>query len=284
MRLYPPLPISEAFTPAYLAARGDFNRDFAWMMQDAQGMPGPDGRRFHGGVDWFAPGGTVCRSPEAGIVRRVVTSLDRVGPVFGGTIVIEHSQGGCTTVMRHVDPIVELHTEVKAGEPIARVTDWASGGDHAHIELWKAIPRTNNPWGDGYKLSNTFDPKDVNWDETVMDVTQPEMVMYHFENPPWDRGGTGPRELGPWVRWTDQQEEDYQNQRRRGRLLSKHVFDGKHWLLEWAEGTYNNPYFFSYAALSSRDNAHRIWEARLGTKLRRFKGRANSVYRHKGGK
>ena len=120
MRAFPPLPVREDWMPAYLAGRGDGNRDFAYNVADAQGAPAADGRRYHSAVDWFAPAGTVVRAPGAGTVVRVVASRGTSGQVFGGVLEVEEASG-LTWVFRHVDPTVPLGREVPAGAEVARV-------------------------------------------------------------------------------------------------------------------------------------------------------------------
>jgi hypothetical protein len=68
-----------------------------------------------------------------------------------------------------------------------------------------------------------------------------------------------------------------------GRIYTKQSIGGKPGILWWKPGTYDgHPYFFGgYAALASRDNGQEIWEKRLGRKLRPFRGRVKSLYRHR---
>ena len=76
MRAVSPLPIRLDWMPSYLAARGHGNRDFAFRFPDAEGVKSQGGGRFHGGVDWFAPGGTPVHAPGGGAVVRADRSSD----------------------------------------------------------------------------------------------------------------------------------------------------------------------------------------------------------------
>ncbi len=120
---------------------------------DAEGAPARDGRSYHAAKDWFAPGGSPVRAPEAGTIVEARRSKTNVGQVFGGTVKIEQAVGRIW-VMRHVNPRVGVGQRVGAGELIATVTGWKSGPPHAHIELWKSL-------GGGYRLENMIDPVTV---------------------------------------------------------------------------------------------------------------------------
>ena len=117
---------------------------------DAEGAPGPDGRKYHAAKDWFAPGGTPVRAPIEGTVCERKPSLKDRGQVFGGTVKIQE-RGGRVWVFRHVVPRVQDGQKVAAGELVATVTPWKDGPPHVHIELWKTL-------AGGYRLDNMIDP------------------------------------------------------------------------------------------------------------------------------
>lgn len=120
-------------------------------VQDAEGAPANNGARYHAGKDWFAPGGSRVRSPIAGRIVEVRASSGNSGQVFGGTVKVQGNDGK-VWVFRHVDPSnVRVGQRVNAGDQIARVTRWADGPSHAHIELWKTL-------GGGYDFENMIDP------------------------------------------------------------------------------------------------------------------------------
>lgn len=159
MRAVAPLPIRDDWTPSYLRARGTANRDFAFRFADAQGMHSSSGTRYHGGVDWFAPGGTPFRSPQAGVVVEARDSGDTSGPVYGGTVKVR-TVDGIVWVARHVNPTVSVGQAVSAGEEIARVTRWSDNptSSHGHVECWRTL-------GGGYRIENAIDPAGVEWVE-----------------------------------------------------------------------------------------------------------------------
>lgn len=122
-------------------------------LQDAEGAPANDGRRYHAGKDWFAPGGTAVRSPVSGEIVEVKPSRGNSGQIFGGVVKVR-GEDGKVWVFRHVDPTgVREGQRVGAGDLLARVTDWTGGPDHAHIELWRTLRG-------GYDFENMIDPMD----------------------------------------------------------------------------------------------------------------------------
>lgn len=124
-----------------------------YNIPDPEGAPGPRGR-IHAGLDWEAPAGSPVRSPVGGRVVEVTPSRGNTGQVFGGVVKIEGPDGR-VYVLRHVDPAgVRVGQSVAAGTPVAGVTDWTGGGDHAHIEVWKTL-------GGGYNAANMLDPLTV---------------------------------------------------------------------------------------------------------------------------
>lgn len=124
-----------------------------YNIADPEGAPGPRGR-VHAGLDWFAPAGSAVRAPVSGKVVEVKPSRGRSGQVFGGTVKIQGPDGK-VYVFRHVDPKgVRVGQQVRAGTPVAGVTGWTEGSDHAHIEVWKTL-------GGGYRAENMLDPLTV---------------------------------------------------------------------------------------------------------------------------
>ncbi len=121
-----------------------------FMISDAEGARDTDGRRFHGGLDWFAPAGTLVRAPVAGKIIEAKPSTDHTGQVFGGTAKIEAGDGK-VWIFRHVAPSVRVGDRVAAGQPVAGVSRWDDGPEHTHIEIRK----TN---AGGHKIPNMLDP------------------------------------------------------------------------------------------------------------------------------
>lgn len=186
LRAYPPLPVREDWTPAYLSARGDANRDFAFNLRDAQGAPSLDGNRYHSAVDIFAPGGSPVVSPVAGRVYQVDASRGWTGQVFGGVVrILEPS--GVLWVLRHVEPCVSVGQEAIAGEAVASVTPWRDGGPHLHLEIWRT------PTG-GYRHENMIDPREVEWTTAAILEREPDplphgntlrLVVHGHPKSPW---------------------------------------------------------------------------------------------------
>lgn len=123
-----------------------------FAVQDDEGAPAADGTRYHAAKDWFAPPGTTVRAPVDGRIIAVTPSRGNSGQVFGGAVYVQ-GEDGRVWVFRHVDPNIKQGDRVRAGDPIAAVTDWADSpnGDHTHIELWKT-------WEGGYTYENMIDP------------------------------------------------------------------------------------------------------------------------------
>ena len=118
---------------------------------DAEGMPGPGGTRHHGAVDWFAKAGTPVQLADRRRDRRGQAVEGHLGPG-----VRRRRQGAGPQrprlgvpprrPARHQDG-----PEDQAGQAVAGVTDWQSGSDHTHIELWKTLQG-------GYNFGNALDP------------------------------------------------------------------------------------------------------------------------------
>jgi murein DD-endopeptidase MepM/ murein hydrolase activator NlpD len=125
-----------------------------FAMNDPEGAPDARGGRHHAAKDWFAPAGSAVRAPVDGTIVEVRQSKGNSGQVFGGTVKVE-ADNGQVWVFRHVDPAnVRVGQKVDAGTRIASVTDWASGPDHTHVELWKSL-------AGGYRYENMIDPMTV---------------------------------------------------------------------------------------------------------------------------
>lgn len=266
MRAIAPLPVSDLFMPAYLAPRGDANRDFAWAFKDPQGMhPRPPG--FHGGVDWFAPADHPIKAPGDGRVVRVDPSRGERGQVFGGVLAIEQPDG-VAWLMRHVVPEAPLGSTARAGDRVARVSPWRDGAPHLHLECLRAWPST-------YSFSETFDPRTVEW----VDQLQPEAPLadFYFEELPHDQGGTG-----PVIAWhgTGSTKRALLAHKARGRIVSS-IRDaaGVGYVLWWAPGTYPVlPIFGGWANPAHRDATKAGREANTGRTMRAFRGRHRSLY------
>jgi murein DD-endopeptidase MepM/ murein hydrolase activator NlpD len=122
-----------------------------FSLQDAEGAPANNGRRYHAAKDWFAAGGSRVSAPVAGVVVEAKPSRGNSGQVFGGVVKIQAAGDKKVWVFRHVDPQVRLHEPVTPGERIAKVTKWRDGPSHAHIEIWKKF-------NVGYDYENMIDP------------------------------------------------------------------------------------------------------------------------------
>ena len=106
------------------------------------GYADPEGQGGHHlAQDWFAPAGTVGRSPVNGKVVRFTADptpgQKASGQVFGGTIGIR-GQDGRLYVIRHAATTVPLQVgqTVQAGQPIGSVKDW-NGRTHFHVEAYR---------------------------------------------------------------------------------------------------------------------------------------------------
>ncbi len=121
-----------------------------FLIADPEGAPDNAGRKFHAGLDWFAPTGTVVRAPVAGKIIEAKPSRGTTGQIFGGTAKIE-ARDRKVWIFRHVVPNVKVGDSVSAGQPVASVSRWDSGPEHAHIEIRK----TNEG---GHHIPNMLDP------------------------------------------------------------------------------------------------------------------------------
>jgi hypothetical protein len=75
-----------------------------FALQDAEGAPADNGRRYHAAKDWFAPGGSRVSAPVAGVIVEAKPSIGNTGQVFGGVVKIEAASDKKVWVFRHVDP------------------------------------------------------------------------------------------------------------------------------------------------------------------------------------
>ena len=121
-----------------------------FALVEPEGAPDSAGVRHHAGLDWFAPPATVVRAPVPGRIIEARPSVGTSGQVFGGTAKIEAADRK-VWIFRHVVPIVEVGDRVAAGQPIATVSPWDDGPEHAHIEMRK----TNEG---GHVFENMLDP------------------------------------------------------------------------------------------------------------------------------
>lgn len=272
MQAVAPLPTKPEWAPSYLAARaGAVNRDFAFGFRDAEGAPGSDGHRYHSAVDWHAPAGAVVVAPRAGTVTRAYTTSDVWGPVYGGVVEITEPNG-TVWVMRHVVPSAPLGRAVAAGDPVARVSEWASGGPHLHMEIWRGK-------AGGYRHENMLDPASVEWTEAAPQVAPADV---YFEELPHSHGGNGPRIVG--------QAKGYARPelakavatflRATGRIVSTvRGEDDRTYVLTWKPGTYGHRYRFGPWGDAEAAKAVRVERAKAtGRAMRPFIGRHRSLY------
>ena len=122
--------------------------EFAFVEPD--GAPDKHGVKHHAGLDWHAATGTVVRAPVAGKIIEAKPSTKTSGQVFGGTAKVE-ARDRKVWIFRHVVPSVAVGERVAAGQPIAGVSRWDDGPEHAHIEIRK----TN---AGGHVFENMLDP------------------------------------------------------------------------------------------------------------------------------
>lgn len=268
---YPPLPIRQEWAPSYLANRpGAVNRDFAFHLADPQGCyPRPPG--FHGAVDWFAPAGTEVRAPSSGTVTRAVASTDTTGQVFGGITELTEPTG-LVWVMRHTQPELPVGAEVRAGDVVARVARWDSGGSHLHLEVWKGK-------AGGYTIANMVDPADFTWDADQAVVVQlPQRAQLWMEELPHSAGGLGPVVHGGTTPERARKLAD--NLRGQGLIVSTlAATNGLSYALSWAPGSYGDPFRFGpWAVEQDRDRVAEQREAVTGRRMRRYRGAENSIY------
>jgi murein DD-endopeptidase MepM/ murein hydrolase activator NlpD len=121
-----------------------------FALVEPEGAPDAQGVRHHAGLDWFAPPAAIVRAPVAGTIVEARPSVGTSGQVFGGTAKIEAADRK-VWIFRHVVPIVGVGDRVAAGQPVATVSRWDDGPEHAHIEIRK----TN---AGGHVFENMLDP------------------------------------------------------------------------------------------------------------------------------
>ncbi len=272
LRAYPPLPVNPAWAPSYLRGRpGAVNRDFAYALQDAEGAPSSSGARYHGGVDWFAPAGTVIRAPRAGKITRFEPSSDSSGPVFGGVLALEEASGIVWT-MRHVQPTAGLGSSVEAGDVVATVHPWDGGATHLHLEIWRSA-------AGGYRFENMLDPAAVVWDSAALEPAPP---AFYFEELPAAQGGTGPDVVGQAAGYAKPAVAAAAALLMRARgwaVSSLRADDGRTYLLRWAKGTYGGRFRFGpWASEAHRNELARSRAGNTGRTMRPYQGRAASLY------
>lgn len=121
-----------------------------FALVEPQGAPDKNDVRHHAGLDWFAPPGTAVRAPVAGRIIEANPSKGTSGQIFGGTAKIEASDLK-VWIFRHVVPTVKVGDNVTDGQPVATVSPWDDGPEHAHIEIRKTD-------GGGHEFENMLDP------------------------------------------------------------------------------------------------------------------------------
>lgn len=273
MNAFPPLPVRDDWTPAYLKGRDTGNRDFAFRLRDAQGAPSRlTGVSYHSGVDWFAPAYTPVRAPRAGVVTRSEPSRGSSGQVFGGVLAVEEPSGRLW-VHRHVLPTRKRGETVAAGDVIATVSPWTGGGTHLHLEIWTDA-------NGGYWHENMMDPALVTWTETA--APEPETPGYYFEELPHTEGGVGPVVRGQVKGYASAQGAGSAAAalRLRGRLVSvMKATDGRWYVLDWKEGTYGNRFRFGpWQDGGDRDGQSRQRAVNTGRVMRPYRGSGSSLY------
>jgi peptidoglycan hydrolase-like protein with peptidoglycan-binding domain len=116
--------------------RGAIPRSPIWLRHPVDARIGdrfgPRGNRFHTGIDYPAPTGTLVASAGRGTVA--FAGWDSGG--YGNTVVIEHPLG-VRSLYAHLSRIgVNKGTSVSAGDTVGRVgSTGVSSGPHLHFEL-----------------------------------------------------------------------------------------------------------------------------------------------------
>ena len=121
-----------------------------FQLVEDEGAPDATGVKHHAGLDWFAPAGAVVRAPVAGRIIEAKPSTKTSGQIFGGTVKIEAADRK-VWIFRHVVPSLPVGDTVRAGQPVAAVSQWDDGPEHAHIEI-----RLTNEGG--HRFENMLDP------------------------------------------------------------------------------------------------------------------------------
>ena len=95
-------------------------------------------RRFHYGLDFTAPTGTLIYSTGDGKIQYVIKSTSRASRGYGNLIIIDHGYG-YKTLYAHIHKFnVKVGQEVKRGEIIGFVGNTGlSTGPHLHYEVIK---------------------------------------------------------------------------------------------------------------------------------------------------
>ena len=135
----------------------------AFKVRDAEGAPSNDGHRYHAAVDYFAPTGTVIRSPVNGKVVQIQPSRGNSGQVYGGVVKIRANVSRHVYVFRHVLAVKSLEEGqmVSTFTRIAKIAYWRDGPEHAHIEVWKTLEG-------GYRFENMIDPAEIFAERTTV--------------------------------------------------------------------------------------------------------------------
>jgi len=153
----------------------------AFRWPDAEGMPSNWGTKYHGALDWFGAEGqrTPVRCPVVGEVVEVRPSRGRTGQVFGGVVKVEEAGTGRVYVCRHIDPAESLRVgaKLRPGDLLGRVTAWADGGDHIHLEVWRSLRG-------GYDFENALDPGTLDWSPYLM-APVPKQTQHELRTPPY---------------------------------------------------------------------------------------------------
>jgi peptidoglycan hydrolase-like protein with peptidoglycan-binding domain len=116
--------------------RGAVPRSPIWLRDPVRGRIGdrfgPRGNRFHTGLDYPAPTGTVVSAAGRGTV--VFAGWDTGG--YGNTVIVEHPLG-VRSLYAHLSRIgVNKGSAVSAGDTVGRVgSTGVSTGPHLHFEL-----------------------------------------------------------------------------------------------------------------------------------------------------
>lgn len=180
--------------------------------------------------------------------------------------------------MRHVDPAIAVGDQVRAGELVAYVFDWYSGGDHLHLEMDQVVGT-----GHTYAFSNVVDPAAFDWQDPSAAPAEPTPAPeFGVEALPTRLGGIGPDVYGGWLLRTTQEAAErkldalYGDRATRVRLRG----DGPPFgVVVWPEGRYGGIPRWLVPTAEERDAVfERVTKAMPGVAFRKFRGRRNSMY------
>ena len=119
--------------PTYVSQDyGEASRGYIWPIMGRISSPfGPRGRRIHTGIDITAPGGSIIRAAQSGVVTFSGSMSN-----YGRTVIITHTDGYQTLYAHNSVNLVTRGQRVNQGDPIAKVGATGNAtGNHCHFEV-----------------------------------------------------------------------------------------------------------------------------------------------------